>query len=899
MLLKHPLSLVATLLFLTFSTVWAAPFVWIEAENPKETNFPPAAMDHWANKNPKQSAVFSGGKWICWEGNRPPGVTAFLVYEFDAPEAGKYTFFARKFWHHGPFKYQVNGGAWSGPLEGKEEVLLDSVELQTHWSVSWVNEGPVDLKAGKNTLRIEVTKDTSPASFDAFIFTQGRFKIRGKLKPSDPDPVVQVAEGWFPFQPKDDEFTNSPLDVAKVTGRKPIDEAGRIKVKGEDFVLDKSGNVIRFFATNTGSGTVMSSDEDLTNMAKLLAKRGINMIRWHGGIWGDAPAYDANPKMIDRMQKAVTIFKKEGIYSTLSIYFPLWMQIPSGHAKFGGYPGNKNPFAVLFFNKDFQDMYYGWWKAVLTTPNPHSTNHQPLGKDPAVAVIELVNEDGNLFYTFNYDNIPGPMAEIIEKQFGDWVTKKYGSIDKGLATWNKEAHQRDNTAEGRLGFLAMWNIANQKTPRGQDTATFLAENQKLFFEQAIKKIKGEFAYEGLIYASNWITASSSILGPLDKWSNTVADLMDRHAYWGPKHEGDGSGFSVRKGHTFENGSALLFDPVDKNGKRSYSLPFMDIRYNNLPSICTEVNWTPPNPYRADFPLVMTAYQLLQGSDGFYNFAQGLSWEDKMGGGFPILTPDIAVQWPAASIIYHLGLIKRGQEVVSLNLALEDIKKLKGVALPIAENLDQLRQADVPAGKAAAGGETKISPLAYLVGSFSVTFSEKGGPSKIADMSKYIDTQNKIVTSSTGELVWDYNVGLLKVKAPAAQALTGFLSKAGKTDLGDVVVDSKNDYGAVTVVALDGKPIAQSSSLLLQVTTEYASQNYETSSPDGLRTITNMGESPLIVKKINGTVSLKRADAGSFKVTALDENLYPRKDVTIASGATIQLDPTTFYYHLTK
>ena len=53
-----------------------------------------------------------------------------------------------------------------------------------------------------------------------------------------------------------------------------------------------------------------------------------------------------------------------------------------------------------------------------------------------------------------------------------------------------------------------------------------------------------------------------------------------------------------------------------------------------------------------------------------------------------------------------------------------------------------------------------------------------------------------------------------MNAEAAQGAAGFLGRAGKIELEHVTIDMKNDYGTVTVVALDDKPISRSSKILM-------------------------------------------------------------------------------------
>jgi hypothetical protein len=86
-------------------------------------------------------------------------------------------------------------------------------------------------------------------------------------------------------------------------------------------------------------------------------------------------------------------------------------------------------------------------------------------------------------------------------------------------------------------------------------------------------------------------------------------------------------------------------------------------------------------------------------------------------------------------------------------------------------------------------------------------------------------------------------------------------------------------------------------MLLQVISEENNYGWETSVAQGVREITNLGSAPLVVRNLQGTVSLKRADAGQLNITALDFNGYPRQQ--LAKNKTISLAPSTIYYLIEK
>ena len=62
-----------------------------------------------------------------------------------------------------------------------------------------------------------------------------------------------------------------------------------------------------------------------------------------------------------------------------------------------GWPENQAPSGLLFFNPKLQEGYKAWLKALLARPNPYTGI--PLAQDPALAIIQLQNEDSLLFWT--------------------------------------------------------------------------------------------------------------------------------------------------------------------------------------------------------------------------------------------------------------------------------------------------------------------------------------------------------------------------------------------------------------------------------------------------------------------------------------------------------------------
>jgi hypothetical protein len=240
-------------------------------------------------------------------------------------------------------------------------------------------------------------------------------------------------------------------------------------------------------------------------------------------------------------------------------------------------------------------------------------------------------------------------------------------------------------------------------------------------------------------------------------------------------------------------------------------------------------------------------------------------------------------------------VSEGKLAANVILSLEDAFALKGAKLSQKQNLDALREADVKGDETSSGG---IDPLIHFVGRTNLSIGQAGAKKGLADLSKHIDRKNQIVTSNSGELMLDYGKGLLKIDAPGAQGVSGNLKTAGKIALSSLTVESNLELAQIVAVTLDGKPLAQASKILLQVMTEEKPTGFTFDEiGNGLKKITNLGNDPWLFKEPEGIVWMKFPDAATMKVTALDLNGYPVKEM--GSAEEIRLDPKTVYYLLKR
>jgi len=888
------ISLCAVAVVLLPQVAANAGWIWFEGENPVVNRM---NRHPWWYDQVKRDQ-FSGGDFISNFNKDKPGEAE---YRFKATQAGEYEFWVRANPLMSKLSYSLNGGAdtlidLNREKRGEVNVAADNKpDLRF---IAWSKVGSAPLREGENTIRFRMTSENNNHGYlDCFVFSSEPFQPRGLLKPDQMAAELQqfAAENksWLPFDPKPDPFGGNCAIDLRFLNERFAGEKGFIGVKDGQFIHTGTSEPVRFWAVN-GPPHDLKGDE-LRQCARMLAKHGVNLVRVHGGYFD--PDGEVDMAKVRHALEIVEAMKAEGIYTHFSIYFPLWMMPKPGTPWLKGYDGKTRPFAALLFNPDFQAQYRKWWTALLTTPNP--ATGKTLVDEPAVAGLEMQNEDSFFFWTFSEQNIPDPELRILEKMFGDWLVKKYGSLAAALAKWNNLRLKRDALDEGRVAFRPLWNMFNEKTPRDQDTARFLLEVQTRFYSETYAFLR-KLGFKGPITASNWYTASPEVLGPLEKLSYCCGDFIDRHGYFSCNHKGEAAAWSIRAGHTYSDRSALRFDPEQPGKPKQFVHPAMDPHYDDKPSMISETTWNRPNRFRSEAPLYFAVYGALQHSEAIVHFAlDSRNWAVKPGfwmQPWTLMSPAMMGQFPAAALIFRRGLVSPGSVLARIDLNKEDLLELKGTPLPQDAALDELRLKDLPSADLKAGG--RIDPLIHYAGQAQVRFVSSPTSVKLSDLKPFIDHAAQTVTSSTGELKLDYGKGILTIDSPCAQGVSGLLQSVGHFQTKNLAISSDMELGHIVAVSLDEKPLATSARILLQVMSEEKASDFQTEPvSEGVKRIVNIGVDPWMVKMLQGAVQFRRPDAAKLKVTALDLNGYPQSAVCTADS--IRLQPATLYYLISR
>jgi hypothetical protein len=650
---------------------------------------------------------------------------------------------------------------------------------------------------------------------------------------------------------------------------------------------------------------------DYQRSARFLARLGVNL-----GVFGviyPGTAEDCmkiNPVALDMCHKAHAAAKAEGIYTQMRV---CWFHGIKGHAL--GVPAHeeKDLQALLFFHPRVQEVWKAWTREFLTTVNPYTG--LALKDDPALCSVEISNEDSLLFYVT--DGIQGDARHVLERRFFDWVVARRGSVEKAVAAWGGAEHPADNPGMQRFGILEMH--ATTRAGRGmasearvRDQIEFLVDISRAWNVEAMRFIKEEIGARHVLVASSNFIPADRVTGDdalrLLSWEDM--DVMENNHYF------EDGGRPLIAGWRLDAGSiqgvrSAVRDPLGlATNKR---------QREGRPMWCTEILWPRAHPREVEGPLMIAAYQCLNGLDALvWAGPRDITWErwDRvylpadgrfMADGSPAMFPfacsgpSTLGQFPAAAAILRLGLLREAAPVVREVRTREQILARELPATTELYSFDPGRY-DTRA-KADAVAASGIPQEVFLVGPVRVRLGESPEPPVVADLAPYVLKGRTV--SATGEIVSEPGRGLLLVDAPAVQAAVGFLAEAGPIQLGQAALRCSAQHGALAVVALDAKPLAQSTRILMQLGTRTAPTGWRETpilwrergaERHGLR-VDSTGTLPWRVQNATATVRLARSVART--ALALDGNGNPMPGVPVrmtrdGEAVEVEFPPGTMY-----
>ena len=702
------------------------------------------------------------------------------------------------------------------------------------------------------------------------------------------EPVPGGEPGHWSFPAKLDKFSPDARldlsglneDVAGETGFIRLSEDGQSFLRGD-------GRPIRFWAVNTyvaRKGSKAIRGKTIREHARFLAKRGVNMVRFHGQIpqtgkkSGEIEAINKDQR--DQLWQLVAGMKEEGIYVTFSPYHPHAVGRETA-ARWTAPRDSKALVGLIYFDPVVQAAYLGWLRETLTPPNP--LTGVPLKDEPALAVIQMQNEDSLLFWTLA--NVKGREARLLGFRFGVFLEEKYGSLKKAQAAWGGARapgpidEMEDEWDNGVIALAHPWHLtgdakAGRAERRLRDQTEFLTRAMRDWHAEVARFLKEEIGAPQLFNPGNWKTADPVFLDDQERFSYAAGDVIGVNRYVAALHEGPHKGWAVVAGDRYRE-DGILHEPL--------ALPAALKQPAGHAYLISETLWVPPMWKQSEGPLLMAAYQALTGVDASYWFAANeVQWREpgSANGYLPsigkwyVSTPMHLGMFPAAALIFRQGLIAEAEPVVIERRAPEDLWARKTPLISADQGFDPNRDSGwLGLGIGRSDDDDQVDPMAFLAGPVQIEFEDAGESFVHEDLERLIDREGKTVASLNGQLKWDWGAGTVVLDAPGAQGVIGRLSARESFETKDATFSGASDYASVVAVPLDGLPLSQSRRVLLQTGT-IARPTGWTSRPvehegEPARVVIDFGGPPWRIERLKAHLTIR--NPGLSRAFALDEN----------------------------
>jgi hypothetical protein len=622
-------------------------------------------------------------------------------------------------------------------------------------------------------------------------------------------------------------------------------------------------------------------------VAAHLARYGLNCIRFHfldsrsprgliDSTHDDSRSLD--PAILDRLDFFIAQLKSHGIYADLNLNVGRLYQAGDGvrdHELLGFAK------ALTYFDPRLIELQKDYARQLLTHHNPYTRSQYR--DEPAVALVEMVNENsiveswvsGRLLGEAHRKNpdtwtdIPASYERSLSELYNRWLGEHVPPA--ALARLRAEA----DVAEGPLPRLSPKQFSKASKERFHTEAAFYMDLERRYFQDMARYLREELKVKPLLLGTSDHSHSKSGYPLLT--STSQLDIVDGHVYWQhPKYLQDQTA-GHRRGFEIPN-TPMVNDPLHCS---VVELSRSAIR--GKPYVVSEVNHPFPSEYVCEGIPILAAYAAMQDWDGIFWYT--LAHDDVTTShtrpiGHFDLAPDPVkmTQLAAGALVFLRSDVQPAAQVVGRSYSREQV--IDSLRLPYSES----------------PYFTPGFPLAMpLVHATRINSLDDAAADKWESMAA------DPLRCDTGELLWQgaaAKQGLVTVETDRSQALVGFCKQQRATTR-NLASRVENSFCALTLSALDERPIARSKRLLLTATARVANSGMRWNA--ARTSLEKWGEPPAVIEPVTGSVVLRGLEsAASVTAQPLDgagRPLGPAIDAArTAEGWSLALNgkPTTWY-----
>ncbi len=612
----------------------------------------------------------------------------------------------------------------------------------------------------------------------------------------------------------------------------PAGKHGFVRVANGHLVTG-DGKRLRLWGVNvtdwSKGSTMLPSKEDAPMWAATLARFGVNCVRLHfldlptprgliDATREDSRAFDA--QQLDRLDFWIAELKRRGIYINLNLNVGRSYKAGDGVKDADKIRWGKG---LTFYDPRLIELQKEYAKQILTHLNPYTKTEYR--NEPAVVIVELANE--NALYLGFRAPTPAYDKDLLDL-YNAWLKQKRSPAElaKLRTIAGVEGEQPIPRLTGR-------EIAAAPPERFYTELEFFMEMERRYFQDMQSYLKDTLKVKAPLVATADHSHSGSSYPLLA--STSLLDIVDGHTYW--QHPGP---------------RGIPNTPMVNDPRNSTVVELSRTAFAGKPYTVSEVNHPFPNDYASEGIPILAAYAALQDWDGifWYTFEPKASadWKPQVGDPFdishnPVKMPQLA----AGAMMFVRGDVRAARQVIQRSYSRQQV--YDSIRLPGTE-----RPYFTPG-----------FPLALPLRHGSRIASLDGKPTEKIEL-----READPLVSDTNELAWAVSQekgGLVTVDTERTQAAIGFVKAYGK-QLRHLAPEINNRFASLSLSALDAKPIARSSRMLLvagALATNTGVEWNETRSA-----LKQWGTAPTLIEPVTGRLLVRNLEgARSVTIAALD------------------------------
>ena len=646
-----------------------------------------------------------------------------------------------------------------------------------------------------------------------------------------PNKIQKIVAGpdWIPLANEPWIESGSALDFTQVVPHHaPAGKFGRVVAVGDHFEFaDLPGEPQRFYGVNIcGDANIPSSREAADRFAAQLARVGYNTLRihhhernivssnanWREGLDDTMP----DPSRLDKFDALVSACVEHGIYLTTDLFVSRshltpWRSIGIDR---DGCIRNTSDFKILcaFWEPAYQNLL-AWSRNFLSHVNPYTG--RSLAEEPALACLALINE-GNLG---NYGAAALRQFPCVEEAWKAWLAERSG--DEAFADIPDTIPDELTADTG----------ATPENRHAAAFAIFLADKEAALADRLRSFLRDELH-------------CPAPLSSLSCWYNPVQYQLPR------------TGFDYVDDHFYVDHPTFLDKSWSLPSRCPNTNPMMGAnagarsvvfrRLMDKPFCLTEWNYSGPGRFRGVGGIATGVLGALQNWSGMWRFA----WSHGRAG----------VEKPETKTLGYFDMsgdpLGLAAERAALCLFLRgDIAPLPA-AYPVALSESALRDP--------SNGAPKCEAPSWLWAAWNARLGTTVQPDGAADGAAAFRRPSADVradlqtlgagTPGNGAVSIDTTTGTFLLDTPRT---AGGFAEEGAHEAGALAFALADAPATVWASSLDGKPIADSSRILVTHLTDVQNSDI-TYADSNLTVLLSWGKLPHLMRRGAAAVSLAAA-----------------------------------------